>query len=247
MRRMVAAALVTGLAGGAVAGLAGCAPEPADGATVTVFAAASLTDVLTRLAAEFEARHPPVDVVLNFGGSSALAEQVVAGAPADVVATADADSMARLGELALDPQGFATNSLELAVPAGNPGGVTGLADLARPELVVALCDVTVPCGAAAARALSAAGIRPSADTLEQDVRAVLTKLELGEADAGLVYRTDALAAGAGVESIAELARAGTRAMISPIAGAADEAAAFVAFVRSDRGREVLADAGFGPP
>lgn len=241
MRRMAAAGLV-------VAALAGCASTSTGSqTTVTVFAAASLTDVFAALETEFEAQHPTVDIVLSFGGSSAIAEQVAAGAPADVVATADLDSMARLGGLALDPQVFATNSLALAVPAGNPGGVTGLADLAREELVIALCDESVPCGAAAARLLEAAGVRARVDTLEHDVRSVLMKVVLGEADAGLVYRTDVLAAGRDVESVDIPAIAATSSAITLVEGASDPAATFVEFVGSERAREVLADAGFGLP
>src|SRR5690606_7188475 len=161
--------------------------------------------------------------------------------------TADLDSMARLGGLALDPQVFATNSLALAVPAGNPGGVTGLADLAREELVIALCDESVPCGAAAARLLEAAGVRARVDTLEHDVRSVLMKVVLGEADAGLVYRTDVLAAGRDVESVDIPAIAATSSAITLVEGASDPAATFVEFVGSERAREVLADAGFGLP
>lgn len=233
----------------AVGALTGCAATGATGVptTVTVLAAASLADVLPEIADEFEQANPGIDLVLSFGGSTALAEQVVAGAPADVVATADLDAMARLGGLAVDPHVFATNGLALVVPAGNPGAVTGLADLARPELVVALCDATVPCGAAAERALDAAGVDASADTLEQDVRAVLTKVRLGEADVGIVYRTDALAAGDEVDTIDVGPLPGIRYAITIVEGATAEASAFVAFVRSDRAREVLADAGFGLP
>jgi molybdate transport system substrate-binding protein len=237
VRRAVIAAAV-------VFALAGCATSPAatPGAlsgTVTVFAAASLTESFDEIAAAFEAEHPGVDVVLNYGGSSGLATQIAEGAPADVFAAA---STAQL------PDGtvFATNVLALAVPAGNPGDVSGLPDLARPELAIALCAVEVPCGAASATLLEQVGITASVDTFEQDVKAVLTKIEFGEVDAGLVYVTDVQAAGAAVEGIA-LAEA--EPVAYPIAALSDSAAAnaFVAFVLSETGQTVLREAGFGAP
>lgn len=228
------------LAAAVVFALAGCAMPPASTPdTATVFAAASLTESFDEIAAAFEESHPDVDVVLNYGGSSGLATQIAEGAPADVFASASTQQL---------PDGtiFATNVLALAVPAGNPGGVTGLADLARPELAIALCAVEVPCGAASATLLEQSGIIASVDTLEQDVKAVLTKIELGEVDAGLVYVTDVRAAGAAVEGIA-LPEA--EPVAYPIAALTDSeaAAAFVAFVLSDAGQAILREAGFGAP
>jgi molybdate transport system substrate-binding protein len=234
--------------------LAGCAPAhgSADaGTTVTVFAAASLDDVFETLATRFEARHPGTTVDLQFGGSSGLAAQIVEGAPADVFAAASTETMQRVVDagLATGPTTFATNTLQIAVPPGNPGGVDGLADLADPALTVALCAPEVPCGAAAAAVLTAAGVTPSVDTLEQDVKAVLTKVELDEADAGLVYRTDVLVAGAKVEGVdIPLADEATTAYpVAALDGAPPEAAEFVAFVLSDEGSSVLEEAGFGAP
>lgn len=243
--------------------LAGCtaasAPEPTPAPTpelagdLTVLAAASLTGVFEELAAEFGADHPGVTVTLSFGGSSALAEQIVSGAPADVFASANEPTMQSVVDagLAADPSVFATNTLEIVVPAGNPGEVTTLADLARPELVVALCDPAVPCGSAAEKLLVAEGVAASVDTLEEDVRAVLTKVALGEVDAALVYRTDVLEAGSDVEGIEVPAAADivNRYPIAALAGSGspEAAAAFVAFVRSPRGAAVLAAAGFGAP
>lgn len=219
--------------------LTGCSAPATETRTVTVFAAASLTEAFEEIAAVFEAENPGVDVVLNYAGSAGLAAQIAEGAPADVFASA---SPAQL------PEGtpFATNVLELAVPAGNPGDVTGLADLARPELVVALCAVEVPCGAAAATVVADNGISASVDTYEQDVKAVLSKIELGEVDAGLVYVTDVLAAGDRVEGI-PLPEA--KPVAYPIAALTDSeaAAAFVAFVLSDAGQRLLQNAGFGAP
>lgn len=243
-----------------VIALAGCAaPAPAPESTpelagdITVLAAASLTGVFEDLAAEFEAEHPGVTVTLSFGGSSALAEQILSGAPADVFAAANEATLQSVVDagLATDPRIFATNTLEIAVPVGNPGGVTGLADLARPELVVALCDPAVPCGSAAEKLLAAEGVTASVDTLEEDVRAALTKVALGEVDAALVYRTDVRGAGGEVEGI-EVPAAAEIVNRYPIAalagsGASEAAAAFVDLVRSPRGRAALTAAGFGAP
>lgn len=254
------------LAALAVIAVSGCAAEPgsegdsaapsATGSvtgTVTVFAAASLTDVFEALGDEFSAENPDVSVSFNFGGSSGLAEQIVQGAPADVFAAANPETMATVTEagLAADPVAFATNTLELVVPAGNPGAVDGVADLERPELAVALCAVEVPCGAASAAALAAAGVGASVDTFEQDVKAVLTKVELGEVDAGLVYRTDVLAAADTVEGIA-FDEADSAINHYPVAATSESsnraaAAAFVAFVLSAKGRALLSEAGFGAP
>ena len=241
--------------------LAGCAsatpaasPAATDDAiegTVTVFAAASLNESFAVIKEAFEDANPGIEVVYNFGGSSGLAEQIVQGAPADVFAAASPATMTTVtdAELADAPIEFATNTLEIAVPVGNPGNVTGLADFANDDLAIALCAVEVPCGAAADKALTAAGITAAPDTLEQDVKAVLTKVELGEADAGLVYVTDVAAAGDAVEGVefAEAADAVTAYPIATLTEApnSDAAAAFVAWVLSGAGQAVLAEAGFG--
>ncbi|HTL42128.1 MAG TPA: molybdate ABC transporter substrate-binding protein [Pseudolysinimonas sp.] len=238
-----------------LAGCAGPAPstdDPLTG-TVTVFAAASLTDTFDAVAAEFEAAHPHVDVTVNYGGSSGLAAQIVGGAPADVFAAANEATMQTVVDAgaAADPAIFARNTLVLVVPAGNPGEVTGLADLSRPELAVALCDPAVPCGSAALQLLDIAGVAAAADTLEQDVRGVLTRVELGEADAGLVYATDAAAAGPAVDVIAvpQAEEVVNRYPIAVLTGAPnpDAARAFVDAVLSSAGRRLLADAGFMAP
>lgn len=240
--------------------LAGCsAPvEPSDqgdglSGSVTVFAAASLTETFDALAAEFEVAHPDVDVVLNYGGSSGLATQITEGAPADVFAAANESTMTTVVEAddAADPIVFTTNTLVLVVPEGNPAGVTGLADLANPALAVALCDQAVPCGSAAQTLLDSAGVTAAPDTLEEDVKAVLTKVELGEADAGLVYVTDAHASGSTVEIIyvPEAQEVVNRYPIAVLTGAPnpDAAQAWVDFVLSEEGQSALADAGFVAP
>jgi molybdate transport system substrate-binding protein len=227
-------------------------------ATLTVFAAASLTEAFDSLAEEFEAEHPGVEVALSYGGSAALAQQIVEGAPVDVFASAAEPQMDVVVDagLAEHPVVFARNTLELVVPAGNPAGITGLADLADAGLRIALCDPTVPCGAASDTLLAQEGVTASPDTLESDVKAVLTKVVLGEVDAALVYRTDVVAAGDEVEGI-EVPGAASVVNRYPIAavGAAaerggtngDAAADFVAFVTGEAGRAALADAGFGAP
>lgn len=259
----VAAAAVLGvaLAGCASSGGAGSSAGPGTSttpseqasATVTVFAAASLTDAFDELGTRFEQRHPSIEVVVNAGGSSALAQQVVEGAPADVFASAAEPPMQLLVDagLAADPLVFATNTLQLVVPTGNPAGVTGLEDLEREELRVALCDESVPCGAASVELFAQGAVEPVPDTLESDVRAVLTKVSLGEVDVGVVYRTDVLAAGDTVEGIEvpDAASVVNRYPIAALTDAADPdaAAAFVDFVIGEEGRAVLAAAGFGAP
>lgn len=222
--------------------------------TVNVFAAASLTETFGAIAKAFQQEHPTVTVALNFGGSSGLATQIVEGAPADVFASASNTTMASVTDASLTdgkPTAFVTNILEIAVPAGNPAGITGLADFANPDLSIAICAVEVPCGAASKNVFDGAGIVAAPDTLEQDVKAVLTKVKLGEVDAGLVYKTDVRAAGDKVEGIA-FAEASTAVGTYPIAQLAastnkDAARAFIAYVLSPAGARILSDAGFGAP
>ena len=225
--------------------------RPPEQRQVVVLAAASLTEVLTSLEEGFEADRPGVDLVLSFGASSTLAQQVVSGAPADVFVSASPATMATVvdaGAADGDPVLVARNRLQLAVPAGNPGGVTGLQDLARPELDVALCAEQVPCGAAAVKALAAAGVVPSVDTFEQDVKAVLAKVRMGEVDAGLVYVTDVLAAGDQVEGIdVRSDPVGYPAVVLADAPQPEDARAFLDLLRSDTGRAALEDAGFEVP
>jgi molybdate transport system substrate-binding protein len=233
--------------------LAGCAAPAPGVTTVTVLAAASLAGSLDEAAAAFEAANPEVEVSVGYGGSSALAEQLVSGAPADVFFSADEHTMRTVvaAGLASGPEVLLTNTLQLVVPAGNPGNVAGLADLADPALVVALCDPSVPCGAAAVSLLKLAGVPASIDTFDDDVRAVLTKVALGEVDAALVYRTDVLAAGDAVDGIeVPLAeQVVNRYPVAVLAGAAnpDAAQRFVDFLRSADGREVFERAGFIAP
>ena len=220
---------------------------------ITVFAAASLTNVFDELVVEFEAQNPGVEVRVSFAGSSSLREQILEGAPADVYASANTSNMETVSAadgLRAPAAVFASNRLQIAVPADNPGDVAGLGDLSRPELLVGLCAVGVPCGDLARQALDAAGVTAELDTNELDVRALLTKIEVGELDVGIVYATDILAAGTdvvGLEPVLEGAQAEYPIAVlrdSTNPGAAD---AFVKFVLSPAGVAVLSSHGFGTP
>lgn len=217
--------------------------------TLTVFAAASLSGTFTELAAMYEAEHDGVDVVLNPGASSALAQQIVAGSPAQVFAAASPSTVAVVVDagLATGPRVFARNRLQIVTPPDNPGAVTGLSDFARDELTLALCAAQVPCGAAAGQVLAAAGVVARPDTLEQDVKAVLSKVLLGEVDAGLVYRTDVLAVADRVLGIA-FPEADDAVSDYPVVTLSDspDARDFVQLLLSREGQAVLARAGFDP-
>lgn len=220
---------------------------------VTVFAAASLTESFTTLSESFQEDNPDMTVVFNFGPSSGLSQQITSGAPADVFAAASPATMQTVVDSgdADAPDVFVSNSLQIAVPPDNPGGVTGLADFANADLTIALCAVEVPCGAASEKVFAAAGVRAAPDTLETDVKAALSKVQLGEVDAALVYKTDVIAAGDGVEGI-EFPEASEAVNDYPItvltqAPNSDAAQAFVEYVQSSEGQRVLADAGFDSP
>ena len=220
-----------------------------------VAAASSLTEAFTALAAAFEGQArddaAPVDVELTFGGSPSLVTQLRQGAPVDVLATADEESMAAAAEERLvgPPAVIARNRLALAVERGNPLHLTALADLAREDVLTVLCAPTVPCGRLAARALEAAGLEVEARSLEENVKGVLAKITLGEADAGLVYATDVRAAGGRVEEI-DLPDPPTTSLVAAVARDAEEpdlAAEWLAFVGSTEGRAVLTAHGFLAP
>ena len=250
----------------AMLGPAGCgggsmtaSPQPGTSSsgvsgTVTVFAAASLTESFTKIGKDFEAANPGAKVTFNFAGSSALATQINQGAPADVFASAAPANMKTVtnaGNGDGTPITFVKNQLVIAVPKGNPKGITGLADLTKPGVKVALCAEQVPCGAAAKKALTAANVKLTPVTLEQDVKGALSKVKLGEVDAALVYRTDAKASTADVDGVEfpESAGAINEYPIIVLKNATNKpgAQAFVAYVRSDKGKAVLTAAGFQAP
>ena len=234
-------------------------PKPKSGAeklsgTVTVFAASSLTESFTAIGKDFEATHPGVTMKFNFEGSSKLATQINEGAPADVFASAAPANMATVTDEgnALDsPTVFVRNQLVIAVPKGNPEGIKTLGDLAKPDLKVALCAEQVPCGAASKKALDAGDVELTPVTLEPDVKGALTKVRLGEADAALVYRTDANAASDEVDGIEfdESAQAINDYPIVVLKESENKAGAkaFVDYVLSEKGRTVLTKAGFQSP
>lgn len=232
--------------------LAGCGGDDAE-AVLRVSAASSLTETFTELAAGFEADHPGSDVVVTFGGSPALVTQLREGSPADVLVTADEASMDRAvaaGDVS-EPVVIARNRMALVVEAGNPRGITGLGALATPGVTVALCATAVPCGRLAREVLDAAGVDVDPVSSEENVKAVLTRVVLGEVDAGLVYESDAVAAGAAVERLP--LPAGTDglstaylAAVTTEAEAADLAREWLALLRSPAGRRALEAHGFLP-
>jgi len=218
---------------------------------ITVFAAASLKKTFTRIGADFEKAHPGAKVTFSFAGSSDLVAQLQQGAPADVFASADTRNMDKVTAdslTAAPPVVFASNTLEIAVPKGNPAHIASLADLAKPGVKVVLCAPAVPCGSAAAKVEQAAGIDITPVSEEQSVTDVLGKVTAGEADAGLVYVTDVKGAVGGVQGIT-LAQSSAAVNSYPIAAlkASRNAALADAFVRAvsgDAGQQVLAAAGF---
>ncbi|MEV7246844.1 molybdate ABC transporter substrate-binding protein [Streptomyces sp. NPDC093248] len=222
--------------------------------SVTVFAAASLKESFTTLGEEFEKQHPGTRLSFNFGGSDTLAASITSGAPADVFAAASPKTMAIVTDrkdAVGTPATFVRNQLEIATLPGNPGKVSSLKDLTESGLKVVLCDRTVPCGAAAQKALDAGGLKLTPVSYEQDVKSALTKVELKEADAAVVYRTDVKAAGDKVEGVEfpESAKAVNDYPIALLRNAdnAPAAKAFIALVRSAEGRRVLGGAGFLEP
>ena len=224
----------------------------ASAAPLTVFAAASLTEAFTQIGTDFQARSGST-VTFNFGSSATLATQIVQGAPADVFAAASPATMkvATAAGAAGTPVNFVSNTLQIAVPAGNPGQITGLADFADESKTIAICAPQVPCGAAAVKVFAAAGIRPKPDTLEQDVKATLAKVAADEVDAALVYRTDVISEPTDVEGI-DFPEAGQAVNTYPIAiltesKAPDAAQAFVDYVLAPEGQAVLEKAGFAKP
>jgi molybdate transport system substrate-binding protein len=236
-----------------VLGIAACSAPQADepaGGTLTIAAAASLTDVFERLSGQFREDHPEIELNIGYGSSSGGARAIVEGAPIDLFASADEKQMQVVTDagLAPEPVVFTANVLTIAVPKGNPAGVTGLADFTREDLELAVCAPEVPCGAAAQRLFELAGVTAVPDTYEEDVRAALNKVELGEVDAALVYATDVRSLPQWVERI-DVPEAGevvNRYPIAVLSGASnpEAAQAFVDLVLSEDGRRALADFGF---
>lgn len=251
MRYAVAAALVLAL-GAATTGCGGGAGG--DDESLTVLAAASLSGTFAELEQAFHEQHPGVDVRLSFDSSATLAGQIVEGAPADVLATADEQTMESVvaaGATDGRPTSFASNRLVLVVPDDNPARIHSVADLGAEGVDYVVCVPSAPCGHVAVAALDEAGIDAPAVSEEADVKAVLNKVLLGEADAGLVYATDALDAGESVRTfeISSSPATTTRYFVAALRDAASPELArdWVELVLSKRGQQVLDDAGFGRP
>jgi molybdate transport system substrate-binding protein len=220
---------------------------------ITVFAASSLKETFTQLGKQFETAHSGDTVKFSFGASSTLATQITDGAPADVFASASPKNMTTVVSAgdASNPQDFAKNTAEVAVPPSNPANVTSVNDLAKSSVKTALCQPQVPCGVVAAGVFKNAGITVKPVTLQPDVKSVLTQVELGNVDAGVVYVTDVMAAGSKVKGVMIPANVNASTMypIAAISGSKEMsiAQAFVAYVLSPAGQSVLSAAGFEKP
>jgi molybdate transport system substrate-binding protein len=237
----------------------GCAPSSgrvgavSPGGSITVFAASSLTDAFTKAGNAFTGRVTGSSIRFNFGSSSTLATQITNGAPADIFASADEPNMQKIVEADLvngSPAVFAANRLEIAVAPGNPKRIASLSDLARPGTVVVIAAPTVPAGKYALDSLNKAGVSLSPASQEIDVRAVLNKVALGEADAGIVYVTDVRSAGSRVTGVAipEGYQVVARYPIAVVRGSANAslARAFADYLLSNDGQALLAGFGFSP-
>ncbi|MEV8428812.1 molybdate ABC transporter substrate-binding protein [Streptomyces sp. HUAS 31] len=262
---------VTGAGAAALLALSACSSSDSDSAKtsdssasasasdklsgeVTVFAAASLKESFTTLGKEFEKEHPGTKVTFSFGGSDALAASITGGAPADVFASASPKTMKIVtdaGDAAGTPATFVRNQLEIATLPGNPDKIASLKDLTKSDLKVVLCDKTVPCGAAAEKAITASKLKLTPVSYEEDVKSALNKVVLKEADAAVVYKTDVKAAGDKVEGV-EFPESADAINDYPItvlkeSHNSDAAKAFIALVQSSEGQKVLSEAGFLQP
>jgi molybdate transport system substrate-binding protein len=252
MAAVLAAVAAAGCSSSGSGSSSGGSASPSGG-TITVFAAASLTDSFTQIGKQFEAAHPGDTVKFSFGPSSGLAEQITSGAPADVFASAapaNMDQVVSAGD-ASGPQNFAKNVMEVATPPDNPGNIESVKDLADDSVKVALCQPQVPCGVVAAEVFKNAGITVKPVTLQPDVKSVLTQVETGNVDAGMVYVTDVQAAGSKVKGVT-IPASDNASTLYPIATISSskhksEAQAFMNYVLSSAGQQVLAAAGFEKP
>jgi molybdate transport system substrate-binding protein len=231
------------------------APTTKVSGPLTVFAAASLTEAFTEMGHAFEAANPGVTVTFNFAASSALAQQINEGGAADAFVSADEANMKKVTDAsnASDPKVIARNRLAILVEKGNPKAITGLADLAKPGLVVLLCAPEVPCGKFAAAALATANVSVKPASLEENVKFVVSKVTLGEADAGIVYVTDVKASGDKAQGVdIDIADDPALEAVYPMAVTTkathgDVATAWLDFALSDRGQRILASYGFLAP
>ncbi len=255
--KSVGAKLFTGLF--AMTLVAGCSSKPASTESdasrqIIVFAAASLKKSFTEIGELFKTDNPGAEVEFSFAGSSDLATQLTQGAPADVFASADTanmDKAAKAGLLTGAPVNFAANTLTIAVAPGNPKHISSFKDLARPGLSVVICAPPVPCGAAAVKVEQATGVQLHPVSEESSVTDVLGKVISGQADAGLVYGTDVLAADEKVAGVS-FPEAASAVNVYPIAALKDSthtelAGKFIDLVTGDRGQKILGAAGFAKP
>lgn len=218
--------------------------------SLTVLAAASLTDTFTTIAKQFKAAHPGVSITFSFGASSDLATEIQQGNPADVFASASTKTMEQVGSAAVKPTNFATNTMEIATPPGNPKHITGVSDLGKSGIKVAVCAPAVPCGVVAQQVFDNAHVTVHPTASEQDVTSTLNVVETGEVDAGIVYVTDVKTAGSKVTGVQIPAsvNATTTYPISVLKSSANKALAqaFVNYVLSPAGQQVLRAAAFAP-
>ncbi len=232
---------------------ASASSSPALSGSITVFAASSLKEAFTTIGQQFEAANPGTKVTFSFGASSTLATQITSGAPADVFASASPKNMAQVVSAgdATGSTNFVKNVMEIAVPPANPGHVASVADLAKSSVKVALCQPQVPCGSVAAKIFTNAKVTVKPVTLQPDVKSVLTQVELGNVDAGVVYVTDVNAAGAKVKGITipDTVNASTEYPITALSHSANSALAhaFEAYVLSDAAQSVLSADRFEKP
>jgi molybdate transport system substrate-binding protein len=233
--------------------LPGCGSDTPDtSAELTILAASSLTEAFTALDQEYSAANPDADLTFTYASSSDLARQIIEGVPAGVYASADLGNMTKVTDAGLvdgDPVVFATNRAEIIVTPGNPLGIAGVEDLASDDLVVVVCAPEVPCGTYADEVFDNAGVEVTADSFEENVKAVVTKVTLGEADAGIVYATDVIAAGPAATGvmIPDDINVVAEYPIATIGDTGSAAQDFVDFVLSPKGQAILAGFGFGAP
>lgn len=220
-----------------------------DSESVMVFAAASLTEAFSQIEDTFESSHPEIDVVLNIAASSSLAAQILEGAPVDVFASADESNLNLVADRVVgDVVTFARTRLQIITEAGNPLGITSVADLARPSILFVTCDPTVPIGRYTAEVLARAGVELRPVSLEESVKGIVTKVTAGEADAGIVYATDVLATGSSASGV-EIPEEINVAVSYPIArfSSSRPSQEFIEFLSSDEARAVLSKFGFELP
>jgi molybdate transport system substrate-binding protein len=237
-----------------LAGAACASDDDSSGREIVVFAASSLTAAYEEIGAAFTAEHPGTEVTFNFASSSDLVAQIIEGAPADVYASADEANMDKLVAAdgnGGDPHVFATNGLQIIVEPGNPKQIDEVADVAAGGVIYVTCAPEVPIGRYAAEVLTKAGVTVEPASFEENVKGIVTKVTAGEADAGIVYRTDVIAAGDAAEGVdlpADLDVVASYPLVRTAeAPDRDGADAFIRFVLSADGQAILAEHGFGPP